>query len=54
MLEGGKMIERMHWGAQEQGCRKGPWTPEEDRLLIEYVNFHGDGRWSSVARSAGN
>ncbi|KNA14469.1 hypothetical protein SOVF_107270 isoform A [Spinacia oleracea] len=38
---------------QHQGWRKGPWTPEEDKLLIEYVNLHGEGRWSSVSRSAG-
>nr|WPD49223.1 MYB48 [Betula platyphylla] len=36
-----------------QGWRKGPWTPEEDKLLSEYVSLHGEGRWSSVARSAG-
>ena len=45
----------MGWGSvPEQGWRKGPWTPEEDKLLTEYVSSHGDGRWSSVARSSGN
>ncbi|XP_049384517.1 MYB-like transcription factor EOBI [Solanum stenotomum] len=45
----------MGWGANsdEQGWRKGPWTPEEDKLLSEYVNLHGEGRWSSVSRCAG-
>lgn len=38
---------------QPKGCRKGPWTPEEDKLLAEYVNSHGEGRWSSVAKCAG-
>ncbi|KAI3511498.1 hypothetical protein L1887_18652 [Cichorium endivia] len=33
--------------------RKGPWTAEEDRLLIEHVKLHGEGRWNSVARLAG-
>ncbi|KAK7393287.1 hypothetical protein VNO78_21838 [Psophocarpus tetragonolobus] len=33
--------------------RKGPWTAEEDRLLVEYVSLHGEGRWNSVARLAG-
>ncbi|XAR51624.1 hypothetical protein NMG60_11006303 [Bertholletia excelsa] len=41
------------WGAAEQGWRKGPWTPEEDKLLADYVKLHGEGRWSSVAKSAG-
>ncbi|XP_060192916.1 MYB-like transcription factor EOBII [Lycium barbarum] len=50
------MVGMMGWGAnsdQLQEWRKGPWTPEEDKLLSEYVNLHGEGRWSSVARCAG-
>ncbi|KAF8012733.1 hypothetical protein BT93_I0785 [Corymbia citriodora subsp. variegata] len=47
------MVGMMGWGSQEQGWRKGPWTPEEDKLLSEYVGSHGEGRWSSVGRSAG-
>lgn len=43
----------MGWGVIEEGWRKGPWTAEEDRLLIEYVRLHGEGRWNSVARLAG-
>ncbi|KAJ4833105.1 hypothetical protein Tsubulata_001089 [Turnera subulata] len=41
------------WGVPEQTWRKGPWTPEEDKLLSEYVSLHGEGRWSSVSRSTG-
>ncbi|XP_044467215.1 MYB-like transcription factor EOBII [Mangifera indica] len=47
------MMRMMGWEATAQGWRKGPWTPEEDKLLTEYVNLHGEGRWSSVARSSG-
>ncbi|CAB4305175.1 unnamed protein product [Prunus armeniaca] len=48
------MITMMGWGfAEQQGWRKGPWTPEEDKLLSEYVNLHGEGRWSCVAKCAG-
>lgn len=43
----------MGWGVIEEGWRKGPWTAEEDRLLIDYVRLHGEGRWNSVARLAG-
>ncbi|KAF2299244.1 hypothetical protein GH714_031098 [Hevea brasiliensis] len=48
------MVAMMGWGVvPEQGWRKGPWTPEEDKLLSEYVKLHGEGRWSSVARCTG-
>ncbi|KAI8522334.1 hypothetical protein RHMOL_RhmolUnG0003600 [Rhododendron molle] len=43
----------MGWGAGQKVWRKGPWTPEEDKLLTEYVSLNGEGRWSSVARTAG-
>ncbi|GMH18768.1 hypothetical protein Nepgr_020609 [Nepenthes gracilis] len=41
------------WAAVEEGCRKGPWTAEEDSLLIEYVKLHGEGRWNSVSGLTG-
>ncbi|KAG8369768.1 hypothetical protein BUALT_Bualt14G0048000 [Buddleja alternifolia] len=47
------MAQNMGWGAIEEGWRKGPWTAEEDRLLIEYVKLHGEGRWNNVYRLAG-
>lgn len=55
----GGMGGNMGWGmnmmnmGEEEGWRKGPWTAEEDRLLIEYVRLHGEGRWNSVSRLAG-
>lgn len=48
------MAGPLGWGIVEAGWRKGPWTAEEDKLLIEYVSTHGEGRWNSVARLAGN
>ncbi|XP_022959635.1 transcription factor MYB78-like [Cucurbita moschata] len=33
--------------------RKGPWTAEEDSILFNYVNSHGEGRWNAAACSAG-
>ncbi|KAK4767520.1 hypothetical protein SAY86_015270 [Trapa natans] len=33
--------------------RRGPWTVEEDLTLINYITLHGEGRWNSLARSAG-
>ncbi|CAA3019018.1 transcription factor MYB59-like [Olea europaea var. sylvestris] len=40
-------------GVSEQCWTKGPWTPEEDKLLTQCVSQYGDGRWSFVARSSG-
>ncbi|KAL6552965.1 hypothetical protein OROGR_006807 [Orobanche gracilis] len=33
--------------------RKGPWTMEEDLILMNYIANHGEGVWNSLARSAG-
>ncbi|KAL3510762.1 hypothetical protein ACH5RR_030163 [Cinchona calisaya] len=33
--------------------RKGPWTLEEDNLLIHYITCNGEGRWNSLAKCAG-
>lgn len=35
------------------GWRKGPWTPQEDKLLIQYITDYGEGRWSSVSKCTG-
>ncbi|XP_058091826.1 MYB-like transcription factor EOBII [Magnolia sinica] len=39
--------------SQEVEVRKGPWTMEEDLILINYIVNHGEGVWNSLARSAG-
>ncbi|KAK3131421.1 hypothetical protein QOZ80_6AG0506260 [Eleusine coracana subsp. coracana] len=38
---------------QEAGLKKGPWTPEEDKLLIDYVQKNGHGRWRRLSKLAG-
>ncbi|KAG6480994.1 transcription factor MYB2-like [Zingiber officinale] len=38
---------------QEMELRRGPWTLEEDSLLIHYIACHGEGRWNLLARSSG-
>ncbi|CAL5096300.1 unnamed protein product [Urochloa decumbens] len=37
----------------EPGVRKGPWTTEEDHVLVNYIAAHGEGAWNSLARAAG-
>ncbi|KAL6011499.1 hypothetical protein ACLOJK_001947 [Asimina triloba] len=38
---------------QDVELRKGPWTMEEDLILINHIVNHGEGVWNSLARSAG-
>ncbi|CAK9149317.1 unnamed protein product [Ilex paraguariensis] len=38
---------------EEFRLRRGPWTVEEDTLLIHYINCNGEGRWNLLAKCAG-
>nr|QMX78321.1 PaGL1-like2 [Platanus x hispanica] len=33
--------------------KKGLWTMEEDKILMDYITVHGEGRWNRVAKMAG-
>ncbi|KAL6507344.1 Transcription factor myb60 [Orobanche gracilis] len=35
------------------GVKKGPWTPEEDTLLVSYVHENGPGNWRAVPTKTG-
>ncbi|XP_040990820.1 myb-related protein 306-like [Juglans microcarpa x Juglans regia] len=35
------------------GVKKGPWTPEEDIILVSYIQEHGPGNWRSVPTNTG-
>lgn len=35
------------------GLKRGPWTPEEDELLMNYVSKEGEGRWRTLPKKAG-
>jgi len=37
----------------KEGVKKGPWTPEEDLVLVSYVQEHGPGNWRVVPVSTG-
>ncbi|RWW48670.1 hypothetical protein BHE74_00045240 [Ensete ventricosum] len=61
-LQGVKEAMKLHDDArrfasppsEEDDLRKGPWTVEEDLLLMNYIAVHGEGRWNSVARCSGS
>ncbi|KAE9612654.1 hypothetical protein Lal_00005793 [Lupinus albus] len=33
--------------------KKGPWTPEEDIILVSYIQEHGPGNWRAVPTNTG-
>lgn len=37
----------------KNGLKKGPWTPEEDLKLIDYIQNHGPGNWRALPKNAG-
>ncbi|PON88625.1 MYB transcription factor [Trema orientale] len=37
----------------KNGLKKGPWTPEEDLMLINYIQKHGPGNWRNLPKNAG-
>nr|WLQ69472.1 MYB protein [Zingiber officinale] len=37
----------------KDGVKKGPWTPEEDILLVSYIQQHGPGNWRAVPTNTG-
>ncbi|KAL6282201.1 hypothetical protein ACE6H2_013130 [Prunus campanulata] len=37
----------------KNGLKKGPWTPEEDQKLLDYIQKHGYGNWRTLPKNAG-
>ncbi|KAA8518342.1 hypothetical protein F0562_015775 [Nyssa sinensis] len=35
------------------GLKRGPWTPEEDEVLANYIKREGEGRWRTLPKRAG-
>ncbi|WCJ33360.1 myb domain protein 16 [Euphorbia peplus] len=38
---------------KEGKMKKGPWTPQEDTLLLSYIQLHGHGSWQALPSKAG-
>nr|KYP35573.1 Transcription factor MYB39 [Cajanus cajan] len=38
---------------ESSSVKKGPWTPEEDEKLIEYISKQGHGSWRTLPKRAG-
>lgn len=39
--------------SEKNGVKKGPWTPEEDIILVSYIQQHGPGNWRAVPTNTG-
>ncbi|KAL0337830.1 UNVERIFIED_CONTAM: Transcription factor [Sesamum calycinum] len=42
-----------HPCSDKEGIKKGPWTPEEDIILVSYIQEHGPGNWRAVPTNTG-
>lgn len=38
----------------ENEYKKGLWTAEEDKILIDYIREHGQGRWNRISKTTGD
>lgn len=38
---------------EKTGVKKGPWTPEEDIILVSYIQEHGPGNWRNIPTNTG-
>lgn len=37
----------------DDNLKKGPWTPEEDQKLVEFISKNGHGSWRALPKQAG-
>ncbi|KAL2345827.1 hypothetical protein Fmac_007112 [Flemingia macrophylla] len=38
---------------ERMGLKKGPWTAEEDRILVSHIQRYGHGNWRALPKQAG-
>ncbi|KAJ8749654.1 hypothetical protein K2173_026303 [Erythroxylum novogranatense] len=38
---------------EKMGLKKGPWTPEEDNILVNYIQLYGHENWRALPKQAG-
>ncbi|XP_013626405.1 PREDICTED: myb-related protein Myb4-like [Brassica oleracea var. oleracea] len=38
---------------EKMGLQRGPWTPEEDQILISFIHKHGHNNWRALPKQAG-
>ncbi|KAJ4887182.1 myb domain protein 15 [Raphanus sativus] len=38
---------------EKMGLNRGPWTPEEDQILVSFIHQHGHSNWRALPKQAG-
>ncbi|CAE5968424.1 unnamed protein product [Arabidopsis arenosa] len=38
---------------EKMGLKRGPWTPEEDQILVSFILKHGHSNWRALPKQAG-
>ncbi|KAK4361529.1 hypothetical protein RND71_020481 [Anisodus tanguticus] len=38
---------------EKMGLKKGPWTTEEDQIIVSYIQSNGHGNWRAIPKLAG-
>ena len=38
---------------EKMGLKKGPWTPEEDKILVAHIQSFGHSNWRALPKQAG-
>ncbi|RWW71627.1 hypothetical protein BHE74_00020627 [Ensete ventricosum] len=38
---------------EKMGLKRGPWTTEEDQILVGYINRYGHANWRALPKQAG-
>ncbi|KAK7356998.1 hypothetical protein VNO80_16279 [Phaseolus coccineus] len=46
-------MERKANCENEYAMNRGPWSAEEDKTLMNYVQVHGEGKWRELSKRAG-
>ncbi|XP_050153003.1 MYB-like transcription factor EOBII isoform X1 [Malus sylvestris] len=49
-----KTLSSNYSGEDDSELRRGQWILEEDSLLIQYIERHGEGQWNLLAKRSGN
>jgi transcription factor MYB, plant len=38
---------------EKMGLKRGPWTPEEDKILVAHIQSFGHSNWRALPKQAG-